>query len=60
MSGRPFAGLFASVLQLTTASGAFGCEKLARQPTAAVAGIKAGYKCVRHNRGVGLGFEEVF
>lgn len=37
---RPFAGLWGSILQLTAAAGGAGCTKLAREPLAAVAGVR--------------------
>lgn len=40
LSLRPFAGLWGSVLQLTAAAGGAGCAKLAREPMAAVAGVR--------------------
>lgn len=37
---RPFVGLFTSILQLTAATGGGGCTRLAKQPLAAVAGVR--------------------
>lgn len=37
---REFSGLWSSILQLTAAAGGVGCEKLVREPSAALAGVR--------------------